>query len=110
MIFKAKRISDKEWEIGYYVKMNGKHYIVPLYASAWYGIEIDPETLLSYTGAEVNGRMVFDGDIFEKEGVETTITVKYRKVCDDKEKINSFKKELDGYYFIGNIYDKENEK
>lgn len=49
ILFKAKRTEDGEWVEGSYVKMNGCAYIVPWYASAWYGFEVDPETVGQYT-------------------------------------------------------------
>lgn len=53
ILFKAKRTADGEWVEGSYVKMNGCAYIVPWYASAWYGFEVDPETVCQYTGKKI---------------------------------------------------------
>lgn len=56
VLFKAKRIDNDEFVLGYYCKYGHigkeKHYIIPYYASALYTIEIDPETIKQWNGNE----------------------------------------------------------
>ena len=73
LLCRAKQKGTDEWVEGYYCKyertnpdgkVNTTHMIVPYYASALYGIEIDPETVGRCTGLpDVNGKMIFGGDI-----------------------------------------------
>ena len=73
LLCRAKQKGTDEWVEGYYCKyertnpdgsVNTTHMIVPYYASALYGIEIDPETVGRCTGlADKNGMKIFNGDI-----------------------------------------------
>lgn len=70
ILFKAKRISDGKWADGFYCCIGPagqeKHYIIPAYASAFYGIEVDPYTVCKYTGlTDSDGKRVFDGDVLK---------------------------------------------
>ena len=116
ILFKAKRLDNVEWVYGYYVKLNSKHYIIPDYASAWYGIEVDPSTVCQYTGlTDKNGVEVFEEDVIN---VRTSgyafdlVSVKWGQKdaswCFLCENGNRFRM-LDSFVYevIGNIHDKE---
>lgn len=67
-MFQGKRLDNGEWIEGYYCYVGHtgqeKHYIIPTFASAFYGIEVAPSTVGQYTGKEDKcGKRVFDGDI-----------------------------------------------
>lgn len=75
ILFKAKRLDNGDWVDGFYCCIGPagqeKHYIIPTYASAFYGVEVDPSTVCEYTGlTDKNGKKVFVGDI-----------VKYSRGC-----------------------------
>ena len=69
-LFKAKRISDGEWVVGYIVRYGHtrkeKYYIIPNYASDLYSFLIDENTICQCTGLkDKNGRLIWENDIVE---------------------------------------------
>lgn len=69
-LFKAKRISDGEWVIGFYAYINKKHYIYTgqLIRSGLYDIaerfEVDPSTICQCTTSQdKNGKLIWENDI-----------------------------------------------
>lgn len=70
--FRGKRIDNGEWVYGYYCFIgysdSQKHYIIPTFASAFYGIEVDPETVGQYT--ELCDDTEEENELFESDVTE----------------------------------------
>lgn len=69
-LVRGKRQDEKDWVEGYYCKLGpcGQElpHIIPTYASAFYGIEIDPSTVGQYTGTQIPERQVTDKNAYLK--------------------------------------------
>ena len=71
-LFKAKRIDNGEWVVGYIARYGHtgkeKYYIIPSYASDLYAIEVDPSTICKCTGLkDKNDKLIWDNDIAKDE-------------------------------------------
>lgn len=117
ILFKAKRLDNGECVDGFYCCIGPvgqeKHYIIPMYASAFYGIEVDPSTVCEWTGLiDRDGTKVFEGDRLFDPHEKRTFVVEY-----DPLEAGFTLESNDGRYvdfnrvpyskIIGNIYDGE---
>ena len=73
ILFRGKSLKDNEWTEGYYCRYGWtgkeKNYIIPDYASALWGVEVDSNTIGQFTGlTDKNGVKIFEGDIVRLGG------------------------------------------
>ena len=82
ILFKAKRLDNGECVDGFDCCIGPvgqeKHYIIPMYASAFYGIEVDPSTVCQYTNIDTRREAwpssevhkIFTGDYLGEWGTD----------------------------------------
>ena len=116
ILFKAKRLDNGEWVDGFSCCIGPvgqeKHYIIPMYASAFYGIEVDPSTVCQYTGLkDKNGKRIFEGDNVYDPHENSIYTVEWNENNAIFQMAHDWRRRSveTAYYceIIGNIYDGE---
>ena len=116
ILFKAKRLDNGECVDGFYCCIGPvgqeKHYIIPMYASAFYGIEVDPSTVCQYTGlTDKNGKKIFEGDNVYDPRENSIYTVEWNENNAIFQMAHDWRRRSveTAYYceIIGNIYDGE---
>lgn len=116
ILFKAKRLDNGEWVEGFYCCIGPvgqeKHYIIPMYASAFYGVEVDPSTVCQYTGLkDKNGKRIFEGDNVYDPHENSIYTVEWNENNAIFQMAHDWRRRSveTAYYceIIGNIYDGE---
>lgn len=71
-LFKAKRVDDEEWVVGFYIFIHKQHYIhTGLIHAGLYDVaerfEVDPTTICQCTGLkDKNGKLIWENDIIHK--------------------------------------------
>ena len=117
ILFRGKRPENGEWVYGYYVH-NGPvnsemAYIIPYYASAFYGFQVYRSTVGQYTGlTDKKGKKIFEGDImaFTAYGFDYVGTVEFADgsfsvMCEHASPFLDQAVSKHGAYIIGNMHD-----
>ena len=116
-LYRGKRVDNGEWVEGAFCPRNIRGIypcIIKLTgAFAGYWFEVDPETVGECTGLKANGKLIFEGDILEREylGAKHRYTVVYSRAAfawGEKNKYGltgKFGKGIGTIEIIGNIYD-----
>lgn len=123
ILFRGKRIDNREWAEGYLYGIGEKKYI--LYelpnSAPTIGIEVDPETICQYTGlTNKKGQKIWEGDVLEAhldELYPENITrervmwdqsgfVTSEPILVEKDYLDDF--DLEHFAVIGNMFDNPN--
>ena len=110
-LYKAKRISDGEWVVGYIIRYGHtgkeKYYIVPTYASDLYSFLIDSSTICRCTGyAGIYEKDIFqcDDEMYVIEWSDYSLSWEAQAIGNtDNISLGEF--EPDEIYAIGNTID-----
>lgn len=122
-LFKAKRVNNGEWVIGYYGVIGKRNVIIEKYAENYYCPdtcesrhgnqihEVNSKTICQCTGLrDKNGKLIWENDIVKinNDKVNTLITFRnFEIICTiPNEKYYKHRLEYDTEYeVIGNIFD-----
>lgn len=116
-LYKAKRLDNREWVVGFYTYIYKKHYIYTgqIISGGLYDIaerfEVDPSTICQCTGLkDKNNKLIWENDIVKinNSKLNTLITFRdFEVICTiPSEKYYKHRLEYDiEYEVVGNIFD-----